>query len=125
MRCQRYKPAHPSCQANGRLMEQPSTSHRDIKWPDDMCSFTEPVRACLCSAVPGGGPEVLQLRLHHRLRLRGTAQARGLWLPPLLQREVPRSMPLFWSCRTTRNSTWSIPASVIIIIINVDYHNHR
>ena len=41
----------------------------------------------VCS-VPGGGPEVLQLRVHLHLRHRGPAQTGGFWDSPVLQGQV-------------------------------------
>lgn len=47
-----------------------------------------PQPAPLLPSVTGRSPQVLQLRLYHRLRLRGRTEAGGLWVPKVLQGQV-------------------------------------
>lgn len=47
---------------------------------------------CLSVAVPGDSSQVLQLPVHHRLRVWGSPQAGGIWSATILQRQVSRGL---------------------------------
>lgn len=62
--------------------------HSGSKEMGQLESHRAPQPAFPLPPVSGRGPQVLQLRLYHRLCLRGCAEAGGLWVPEVLQGQV-------------------------------------